>query len=280
MLRALYPNKLAAEVAVTIGRSRHEIYRRADILGLTKSTEFHLGPASGRIRRGTHLCGRRHWTAADDDALRACFADLSSIVVASRLGRTISAVRGRAAKLGLHKSAAYNASPSACRLRHEDAPGLAYRYPKGNVPVNKGLRRPGYSPGRMRETQFKKGQLAGAAHAKWRPIGTEVVDDGGYRKRKIADDRSGASRFNWKSVHVLLWEEAHGPLPPNHILAFRNGNKHDIRLDNLECITRAEGMARNTIHNMPLPLKQASLLLGSVRRQITMKTRKLRKATA
>lgn len=279
-LRDLYPRLRAADVARQIGRSREAVYRRAGDLEITKSAEFHLSAASGRIQKGACTAGRRLWTSADDDRLRSIFADTASIVVARLMDRSISAIRGRAGILGLHKSEAYLESPAACRLRRDDAPGLAYRYPKGHVPANKGTRRPGWSPGRMAQTQFKKGEMAGAAHQKWRPIGTEVQDDDGYLKRKIADDRSKPSRFNWKFVHVLVWEEKHGPVPPGHCLCFKNGNKADTRIENLELISRADRMRRNTIHNLPPALKQASQLVGAVRRQITMKSRKLRKAVA
>jgi len=58
--------------------------------------------------------------------------------------------------MGLTKSAAYLASPAACRLRKGDNVGAARRFRPGHVPANKGLRRPGWSTGRMAETQFKK----------------------------------------------------------------------------------------------------------------------------
>ena len=35
--------------------------------------------------------------------------------------------------------------------------GRKYEFKPGNVPANKGLRRPGFAPGRMAKTQFKKG---------------------------------------------------------------------------------------------------------------------------
>lgn len=268
LLRKLYPKLLAAEVATRIGRPREAIYRRATQLGITKSTEFHLSAASGRIRRGTHLNGRRPWTSADEATLRELYPSLSTVVVAARMGRTVSGINGRAEKLKLHKTPEYLASPAACRLRREDNPGVAYRFPKGHVPMNKGMRRPGWGPGRMRETQFKKGQRLGAANSNWRPVGTEVVDDEGYRKRKVADDPTVASRFNWKFVHVLLWEKKHGKVPAGHAIAFKNGNQADIRLENLECISRGQLMARNTVHNLPTPVAQVVQLRGQLHRKI------------
>lgn len=47
-------------------------------------------------------------------------------------------------------------------------------------PFNKGLRRPGWHVGRMRETQFRKGERSGIAAKNWRPIGTIRTDPDGY----------------------------------------------------------------------------------------------------
>lgn len=46
----------------------------------------------------------------------------------------------------------------------------------------------------------------------------------------------------WVSYHRHLWEQAHGPIPAGLILAFKNGNTMDCRLDNLELLTRAENL--------------------------------------
>jgi hypothetical protein len=120
----------------------------------------------------------------------------------------------------------------------------------------------------MQETQFRKGN---APHT-WMPVGTEVIDRDGYRKRKVADDRTQPSRFNWKFVHVLIWEAAHGAVPAGHAVVFRNGNRADLHLDNLELVTRQSLMARNTIHNYPKPLADSIRLLSAVNRQIRKRT--------
>lgn len=211
--------------------------------------------------------GKRLWSAADDALLRRRYPDEATVALARTLRRSPRAVYARAKLFGIGKSAAYLASPEACRLRRGDNIGAPFRFPPGHVPANKGMRRPGYGPGRMKQTQFRKGN---APHT-WVPIGTEVLDDEGYRKRKIADDRSRPSRFNWKYVHVLIWESAHGPVPTGHCLTFRNGDKADIRLDNLVLITRRQNMARNTVHNLPKPLAQTIQLLGALRRKLRRK---------
>jgi HNH endonuclease len=214
--------------------------------------------------------GKRLWSAADDDALRRSYPAIPTAKLAGQLRRSLSSVFKRAELLGLRKSDAYLASPDACRLRRGDHVGKAFWFPKGHVPANKGLRRPGWSPGRMAETQFKAGVRAGIAVKLWKPIGTERVSKDGYLERKINNDLPLQRR--WRAVHLILWEAAHGRLPPNHAIAFRNGDKADVRLDNLECITRRQLMARNSVHNLPKPLAAAVQLLGALNRQIHRRT--------
>lgn len=216
--------------------------------------------------------GRRRWSREDDRLLRGFYPNTPTAEVARRLNRTVAAIYGRADKLGLNKSAAYLASPAACRLRRGDHVGARYRFQKGHVPANKGLRRPGWGPGRMKETQFKKGVLNGVAARRFKPIGsTRLVD--GYLYRKVAAIPGPWTR-NWKLVHVMLWESLHGRVPARHAVVFKNGDRTDIRAENLELIHRRDLMARNTVHNLPKPLAQTIQVLGALRRKINRKAKR------
>lgn len=213
--------------------------------------------------------GKRLWNAADDALLRREYAHTPTAILATLLRRSLQATFNRAQKLGLQKSPAYLASPAACRTNGRQ--GMGSRFARGHVPANKGLRRPGWAPGRMRETQFKTGVRQGVAVTLYKPIGTERLSKDGYLERKVNDDLPLQAR--WRAVHLVLWEAANGQLPAGHALVFLNGDKTDIRLDNLACITRAALMRRNSIHNLPAPLKQTVQLLGALTRRIRKRTR-------
>lgn len=217
-----------------------------------------------------YRAGKRMWSTDDDEALRLAYPDTPTHAVARRLRRSLTAIYGRAGLLGLKKSAAYLSSPDACRLRRGDNVGVRTRFVQGHAPANKGLRRLGWYRGRMRDTQFKRGERSGRALKLWKPIGIERVSKDGYLDRKINNDLPLQRR--WRAVHLILWESVHGPVPRGHVVAFRNGDKSDIRLDNLDLITRRALMARNTIHALPKPLAQAMQLLGALNRQIRRRT--------
>lgn len=215
-----------------------------------------------------YRAGKRLWEPEEDAALAARYPNEPTAAIARDLGRPLGAVYQRAIKSGLRKSAEYLAGPHACRLRRGDNVGARYRFKKGQTPPNKGVRgRKGWAPGRMAEGQFKKGHgRSGIAAKVYQPIGAERISKDGYLQRKVNDDLPLQRR--WKAVHIIVWEAAHGPLPKSHAVVFINGDKRDIRLENLECITRQALMARNTVHRYPKPIAEAIQLLGALKRQI------------
>lgn len=210
---------------------------------------------------------RRDWVAADEFIVRKLYANTPTVELAELVDRTVAQVHGKAKMLGLKKSAKHLASPAACRLRRGDNVGAAYRFRKGNVPANKGRRRPGFTAGDMAKTQFKKGQRSRS----WLPIGSERWSHDGYLRRKMTD--TGYPPRDWVAVHLLIWQEHNGPVPAGYILAFRDGDKKHIAIDNLELITRRERMRRNTIHNLPESIKTTVLALGRLRRRINRESR-------
>lgn len=188
--------------------------------------------------------------------------------IASDLGLPVARIYSKAAWLGLSKTSEYLASPDAQRLRRGDNVGAAYRFPKGHVPANKGVKGISY-PG-MEATQFKKGQKP---HT-WTPIGTERLSKEGYLQRKMFD--TGCTRRDYVPVHHLVWVAHNGPVPQGHCIIFKDGDKRNITIENLDCITRAENMKRNTIHNLPEELKEVLKLKGALNRRITCHERRKR----
>lgn len=184
----------------------------------------------------------RPWTAAALATLRALYADTPTAHLARRLRRPIGTVYAKAAKLGLKKSAAYLATAWSGRLTQGGAErGGSTRFQPGHTTWNKGLK--GLQIGGQ-ATQFKPGSRP---HT-WKPIGSERTVDG-YLQRKVTD--TGYPPRDWQPVHVLLWTSHHGPVPAGHAVRFKDGDRTHIALDNLELISRAALMARNTLHNLP-----------------------------
>lgn len=211
---------------------------------------------------------RRFWTAAENATLRKFYPHRPTKEIADRLGRHFVTVYQHAAKLGLKKTAAYMASPAACRLRRGDNVGKAYRYPKGHVPANKGTRRLGWAPGRMGSTQFKKGQLNGKAAQLAMPMWSFRWCDG-YLMLKTGKQHAPPAS-GWEYVHKLIWEQHHGPLPHWRVarLWWKDGDHGNCSLSNLELVTTQEHMRRTTIHRFPPELKTTIFQAGVLKRRI------------
>jgi hypothetical protein len=225
---------------------------------------------------------RTPWTRKEKAIIRRRYPHEKTEKIAADLpGRTPEAVFRCAIKMGLRKTAKYLASPEACRLRRGDHVGRRFWYPKGHVPANKGLRRPGYAPGRMAETQFKKGQRTGMARGNWKPIGTILPDADGYQRIKVREAKHGAEPTGfgntkvWPLLQRHVWEQQNGPIPAGHTIVFRDGNRANCDIANLEMISRADLMRRNTIHNRyPKEMVNTIMMLGAVKRKLREKCQK------
>ena len=117
--------------------------------------------------------------------------------------------------------------------------GLTGRFEKGNVPYNKG--RKGYAAPGSEKGWFQKGSQP------WDtlPVGTIIDKYGdGYLWKKI-DDKPGCERQNWKQLHLLVWEEANGPVPEGHLVIFKDKNKRNYALENLALVSMAENAVMN-----------------------------------
>jgi hypothetical protein len=123
---------------------------------------------------------------------------------------------------------------SGAAKRYGVKTGFDGRYKKGNVPPNKGTK--GLTG--ANKTSFKKGHQA----LNYRPIGSERICRDGYTEIKVADPNK------WKLKHRLIWEEANGPVPKGYALIFGDGDKRNIKLDNLLLVSRAQLARLNQNH--------------------------------
>lgn len=195
----------------------------------------------------------RGYTEADVSFIREHYPDMPTWAVAMHLGRSERAIHVKASHLGVSKSDRFLAS-DWCHKKNDGS------FSKGHEPHNKG-RKGWQAGGRSAETRFRTGNRP---HT-WAPVGSTRLQDG-YLQVKVAD--TGYTPRDFRSVHVMLWEEHNGPIPDGHCVVFRNGNKEDIRIENLELVSRGELMKRNTIHNLPEELVDVIRIKGVLSRHI------------
>lgn len=197
----------------------------------------------------------RPWTGEEDHKLRQLYARCSNAAIANHLDRSESAIQNRARLLGLRKDADFAAMQSS-----------KHQFKKGQTPANKGKRHP--PRGRAAETQFKPGNKPQT----WVPIGSNRVSKEGYLQRKVSD--TGCTRHDFVPVHRLVWRMHGRELPPGHALVFIDGNHLNVDINNLELISRAELMRRNSRHTRyPQEINELIHLRGVLNRKINARNK-------
>ena len=209
----------------------------------------------------------RFWSPREDAYVRATYATTPTEQIAAKLNRSTLAVYQTANKLGIKKSQEYYDRPD-CRwgFRKGSTIGKEFRFHKGQVPPNKGKKMPGWAPGRMKATQFKKGQQP----ENWNPVGSLRTNSDGCIEIKIREGTWNAKQGPaWQLYNRYLWEQHHGPIPPKHIVAFKDGNRANCVIENLELLTMKQNRLRNSMWNMyPRELAEVIQLTGVLKRKI------------
>lgn len=199
---------------------------------------------------------RCFWTTGEEVRLKQHYPDMPMPELMKMFGRPDRAIYSKAKSLGLKRSDEYLASEYACRLRRGDNTGEATRFQKGCKSWNKGSHF--VAGGRSAETRFGKGNLP-HNHV---PVGTEVMGTDGYLKVKVAEPNQ------WEWTHRRNWEATHGPITKGLALVFKDRNRMNCDVGNLELLTRSQLMLRNTIHRYPPELKTTIRQLNKLTRAI------------
>jgi hypothetical protein len=223
----------------------------------------------GTARRHGINKGRRLWSAAELKMLRKLYPNRPTQELARTFHRSVSALHGMAKKEGLKKSEKYLHSDECdCRLKKGSQIGKRFRFPKGHVPANKGIRRPGWYTGRMRETQFKKGHVP---HT-WRPVGTILVDGDGYLRIKVRErvpgDKQGWDSNVWPCLHHLVWMERRGGIPAGHMVIFKDRDRTNVKFENLELISMGDNARRNRMWGRLPPELCKAIQLNAVLKRV------------
>lgn len=140
----------------------------------------------------------------------------------------------------------YKLRPNRGQAKPGERRSPSTEFKKGLVPHNKGKRLedyvPEYSRKKIMQSNFQKGNVPHTA----KPKGTvtRLVNKGRVEYTINIDWRGNRKPHN--NYKWYLWEVEHQQdRPTGMVLAIKNGDPDDIRLENLEMITRAENLRRN-----------------------------------
>lgn len=140
----------------------------------------------------------------------------------------------------------------------------------GQVPYNKGKKQVDFmSPEaieKTKATRFKKNHLPHNAKQNWEEVKRKDKNGHFYLMIKLPENR----KLVYK--HIWLWEGNHGKISEGYNVIFKNGNSMDCVIENLEKVSDAELMLRNTIHRYPEELKTQMRKVSKLKRIIKKKT--------
>lgn len=199
-------------------------------------------PKAKSARRASDL------TVEQVELIVKLYPDNTNSVLAAQFDLPIHSVKNLATRLGLRKTS-----------EHMQSTAKQTQFKKGHTTWNKGKSHPAHP--NTTKHHFKKGQTP----HNHQPIGTTRISDG-YLQVKTAD--TGNTVRDYQPVHHLVWIEKHGPIPADHCVIFKDKDRSNIELDNLECISRIELMRRNAIYNYQPELINSIRILAGFKRKL------------
>lgn len=195
-----------------------------------------------------------------NDIIRERFPNEKTQNLADELGLTYSQLANRAFKMGLKKSDEFKLSEKSGRHNLIEG-GKKTRFKPGNIPFNKGIKMPNHIYDKVKNTMFKKGNRP----QNWKPDGSIVErnDKSGrtYLYYKVKDS-------HWILYHNKIWIDHYGKIPSKHIILFKDGNTLNCDINNLELISMAENVKKNSIHRFPEELKEVIKLKQKLNKKI------------
>jgi len=223
-----YLTESASNMARSFGCSK------SAVLSYLKKNDLKVPDEIKAKFRSKARTGHTNYTAAEDEIIRREYLKMPIKRLAETLlpGRSYTGIMSRLKAMGLEIPA------EVINDRKEQS-----RIQPGNRSFNKGKKQAEYMTAeaieKTKATRFKKGQLP-----------TNTLTDFAITTRK---DKSGITYKHiriglakWVLYHRYVYEQQYGPIPTKHIIAFKDGNSLNCNIENLELLTMAENVKRNS----------------------------------
>lgn len=191
----------------------------------------------------------RTWTDEQEQYLVAHYATTSNAELAAALGKKDAGrVMAKAFLLGLKKSSEFLSEQSKNK-------GQGGQFKKGMTSHNKGKKLSDSTKAKLAKTMFKSGN---------RPhntlqVGAETQDKAGYVMVKVAEPNV------WQYKHHVAYGKT---VPTGHKVIFLDGNKYNFESGNLQLVSNAELMQKNTMNRYPPELVRLLKTLNKLKKRV------------
>jgi Mor family transcriptional regulator len=192
----------------------------------------------------------KRWTQKDIDTLTELYPNTSTKELCKLLDRKIYALYGQVFKMKLKKSPEY-----LKKHVHTIKPSVQHQFAKGHKVWNKGVKLGEDFGGKA--TQFSKGHKP----HNWKPEGSIRTNVDGYKEIKVGK--------KYVLLHRHIYVNEIGEIQNDEVIRFKDGNKSNLDLNNLEKISREEHAIRNSVHNLPEDIKEVVKLKRTITKLIT-----------
>ncbi|QQV91552.1 HNH endonuclease [Winogradskyella phage Peternella_1] len=205
--------------------------------------------------RSIAMTGRTTFTTEEDLFIEQNYLTMPIKTMASHINRSYTGIEGRLKALNLQL-------PTDLIEQRK----RASQFQPGDAPMNKGLRQEQYMSAaaikKAKATQFKKGAQPHNAL----PVGAEVLRKDTSGRVYVLVKLKGKRHLQLKQR--VVWEAHHGKIPPKHNIVFKDDNTQNLDISNLECVSDADLMKRNSLNNYPQHLKELIHLKAAINRKI------------
>ena len=218
---------------------------------------------------------RFKWSPWHDAIIAATYEHTSNHALVKVIGCTHGQLYSRAQKYKLKKSRWFwNTHPTSGHvMQMPEYKRSVGRFTKGHVPHNKG--RKGFCFKGSEKGWFS----TGTRPKNWLPIGhMRKMAREGYYEVKIS--ATGYKPTDWVPVQRLVWERCTGkPVPKGCVVYYLDGNYENYEITNLGCITKAQNMMRNSMHQYGIDYVRIKQLQGQLTRQFNIKEKQNEQCT-
>lgn len=147
------------------------------------------------------------------------------------------------------------------------------RIQKGALPYNKSMRIEQFMSAeaieRCKKTRYKTGHLP---HNTKNDLDVSIRPD----KRGVKYLHIRVALGEWVPLHRYNWMRVYGEIPKGRKLLFKDRNPFNCNVDNLELLTPADLMKRNSVHKYPAEIARIIQLRGVLNRQINKHLKRLK----
>jgi hypothetical protein len=202
----------------------------------------------------------RKFTPDEDQFLKDHYLCLPSSDIGRLLDRSGTTIRQRYKLLDL-------LVPKKIKNRFVAVAG----FKKGSTPHNKGKEQSKWMSEdgmkRLHASQYQKGNKPWHTH---KPFEVVKWEKSGRQYLIIYLDIN-----NRMPLQRYIWEQVHGPIPKAHKIIFKDRNTLNCNLDNLEMVSNAELLTRNSAHRFGPEIFKIIQLRGALNRQINKRLKQL-----